>query len=974
LDPDGRTYCTADPTNVASWLSANPTGSFPYLCPSTPPTSVPTTATATATATGHMTTIFDPAGRTLSKTDQMGDTTSYTYDRTGHTLTTTDPRGQVTTNCYYWESGSGQCAAGAPSGGGSLDDLYSTTTPSTATDGSGETTTYSYYPGDEIHTSTTPAGTTTESYDADGNLVTKAPSNGHLEYTVAPTVSYTYNSDGSRASMTDGTGTTDYSYDAAGDQTEQQFTASGPGLVSTTVQDGYYSTGVLESVTYPPTSGSSDPTVNYTYDATGAMVSETDWLGNEVTFGHDQDGNETAQNNAVTDTNTSGTSSTAFSYDSADEPTSATSSVTCGTGSGSLTQSFLGSAGSRNPDGQLTEETDSFGGSCTGASTTDYYGYDPAGRVDYQGTSAETSPSQNNFAYDASGDPTTISTTGTSGSLTKYTQTFDNAGELETQAPAGGGTGVTYDYDTLGDQYEIQGASTTVNYGYDQLGEMVSYAQNYQSDNNDTTNYQYDGDGLEAASTVFKNTAADPGQSVTAISCASTTFCAIVDGGGNIATFNGTSWSTRTNIDSNGLLAVSCPTSTFCEAGDSSGYMVKYSYSGGSWTSSRTSVLSGKVIEGVSCASSSFCLAVDSGGKASLYNGSTWSNSTIDGTKVLTSVSCPSTSFCAAVDASGNVIRYSSGSWSSSSSIDGSAELTSISCTSSTFCAATDVTGNALVLSGSTWAKSAIDGSYEIDSVSCTSSSFCAATDLHGSILTYNGTAWSTPQAIDEIQGSAGVSCPSASACEAVFLDGAADNYSATITPAQLTWNSTGGLPLILNDSTNDYIYGPNNEPVEQINVTGSSPTATFLTFDPSNSSWLATNGTGQELAFWRFDAFGNLSEGTPDSPFGYAGQYTDNTSMNPSDLSNMRARWYQPTTGTFTTRDPDFSSTDTAYTYAGDDPVNGSDPSGKATVGICGSAAAAAGALLGFGGTGSLCLVHTMFAQADEWGVTETY
>ena len=55
------------------------------------------------------------------------------------------------------------------------------------------------------------------------------------------------------------------------------------------------------------------------------MASETDWLGNEVTFTHDTDGNTTAQDNDVSTSNPNGTSSTAFSYDNADQNTQATS-------------------------------------------------------------------------------------------------------------------------------------------------------------------------------------------------------------------------------------------------------------------------------------------------------------------------------------------------------------------------------------------------------------------------------------------------------------------------------------------------------------------------------------------------------------------------------------------------------------------------------------------------------------------------
>ena len=155
----------------------------------------------------------------------------------------------------------------------------------------------------------------------------------------------------------------------------------------------------------------------------------------------------------------------------------------------------------------------------------------------------------------------------------------------------------------------------------------------------------------------------------------------------------------------------------------------------------------------------------------------------------------------------------------------------------------------------------------------------------------------------------------------ALASNGYAVNYPSASATSQLTWDTNGSLPTVLSDSTNDYIYGPDNEPVEQVNLSSSTPT--YLTYTPSDSSWLATNNAGQQVAFWRYDAFGNLATGTPDSPFGYSGQYTDAS----TGLVNDRARFYDSQTGSFTTRDPDFAQTDQAYLYAGDDPVNVSDP-----------------------------------------------
>ena len=47
--------------------------------------------------------------------------------------------------------------------------------------------------------------------------------------------------------------------------------------------------------------------------------------------------------------------------------------------------------------------------------------------------------------------------------------------------------------------------------------------------------------------------------------------------------------------------------------------------------------------------------------------------------------------------------------------------------------------------------------------------------------------------------------------------------------------------------------------------------------------------------------------------------------------------RYYDPATGQFLTVDPLVDETGQAYAYAGNDPVNGTDPNGLDTVGICG-------------------------------------
>ena len=130
MDGDGRTYCTSHPTNVAAWAERpTPPGTYPYLCPSTPPTTAPSRWLLTPVTT----TIFDAAGHTCClPPTQVGDYHVVHLRRHRRAvLTTTDPRGQITTDCYYYESATGECAQGAPARRRwRADDLYSSTTPS----------------------------------------------------------------------------------------------------------------------------------------------------------------------------------------------------------------------------------------------------------------------------------------------------------------------------------------------------------------------------------------------------------------------------------------------------------------------------------------------------------------------------------------------------------------------------------------------------------------------------------------------------------------------------------------------------------------------------------------------------------------------------------------------------------------------------------------------------------------------------
>ncbi len=156
----------------------------------------------------------------------------------------------------------------------------------------------------------------------------------------------------------------------------------------------------------------------------------------------------------------------------------------------------------------------------------------------------------------------------------------------------------------------------------------------------------------------------------------------------------------------------------------------------------------------------------------------------------------------------------------------------------------------------------------------------------------------------------------------------------------QFVWaGAIGSMTLLYSDGADYFIYGPGTTPVEQFNVTASPPSSnpTYLNyaFGDGHSTDTVTNTAGYVLDPKQYQVYGQTTYvATKGTVFGFAGQYSDITGTSPSGLVNMRARWYAPTTGTFMSVDPTVATTDRPYTYAGDDPVNQTDPSGECTGG----------------------------------------
>jgi RHS repeat-associated protein len=163
--------------------------------------------------------------------------------------------------------------------------------------------------------------------------------------------------------------------------------------------------------------------------------------------------------------------------------------------------------------------------------------------------------------------------------------------------------------------------------------------------------------------------------------------------------------------------------------------------------------------------------------------------------------------------------------------------------------------------------------------------------------------------------------------------DGNGLRQSDTSTPAggsatteNFTWDTTNSVPELLMDSNNAYIYAGGGSPVEQVAL--SDGTINYLASDLLGSIRGVVNGSSGALtASTPYDAWGNPETTggfAANTPFGYAGGYTDTTG-----LSYLINRYYDPQSGQFVTIDPLVGETNASYTYGGDDPTNVVDPTG---------------------------------------------
>jgi len=433
-------------------------------------------------------------GAPSSKTDPLGNVTSYAYDASRDLLSTTDPENKVTR--YTYDGAGNMLTATDPAGQVTAYTYTLLNKIASLTDPEGEISTFAYDDRGNLTATTDPAGATTrQEYDAAGNVVRRTSALGNVTLS-------TYESAGNLTSLTDpATLSTSFAYDAMGNMIRR---TDASGAVTTFTYD---SRGRLLS-----TAGPDGGTVATSYDANGNRVSQTDQKGQITRYEYDANGRQARMIDPAGGVTT-------YSYGSSGCPS-------CAAGIDRLISITDPSGHTTHFEydllGRRTAETDALGN--TALSAYDSRGNlivrtDAAGRTtryEYDALSRRTTVTDPlngvvRTTFTASGR--TASITDANGVATSYeyddtgrvtrtvspdagvvTYVHNADGTLKTKTDANGiVTSYTYDADSRLTQITFPSASQNVSYGYDALtsengrGRLTS-----MTDPTGTTVYHYD--------------------------------------------------------------------------------------------------------------------------------------------------------------------------------------------------------------------------------------------------------------------------------------------------------------------------------------------------------------------------------------------------------------------------------------------------------------------------------------------------
>ncbi len=469
---------------------------------------------------------YDTAGNRIDVITPLGNKTSWTYDAFGRMTSIVAARGNVTganpddyRTSYTYDDGNRLLTT--------VDALNHVAVETntydpvgnllTRTDAKQRTTTWSYYPDNQVQTvqPPSPISATSYSYDANDNLAQLTQPGNHI-------TTYGYDDANRLTSTTTGMGTWTFGYDASGNRTKITDPAGN------NVRFSYDPLHRLTQIVY----SDQTPTTTYAYDLDGNRTTMSDGSG-VTTYAYDTLDRLTSVTHAG--------HTFSYTYDNANQLTSSTFP-------GQATDIYT-----YDNDGQLSTVA-------TGATTDVSYSYDPDGHVisallgdgytesrtwDRDGRLTDINDTKNGtvltratYTYDLTNNP--VSVVNQTGSTTTYTYdvldrltaacfattscttatdyvkyTYDDMGNRLTETRPAGTT--TYTYNAANELTQTSGPAGATSYGYDVDGNQTSAGSNTYTYNQagritsqtvggTTTSFTYDGDARRLSASAGNTT------------------------------------------------------------------------------------------------------------------------------------------------------------------------------------------------------------------------------------------------------------------------------------------------------------------------------------------------------------------------------------------------------------------------------------------------------------------------------------
>jgi RHS repeat-associated protein len=839
--------------------------------------------TVTAPDGGVTTFAYDSAHRVTSVLDpaQQSATTKHpttnVYDAKGRVTSQTDALGRVTTFAY-------------------TGDPYSSAGGTTVVlDPAGHQTADTYQYGIRVSNvrgfGTAAAVTTTYAYDkatlapTEVTRTTAGDPNAHR-------TTATYDTKGNPTAQVDGLGReADTTYNAFNEpltKTEPNPSSVGPARITTTY--AYDSKGNLLSRSrplYTSATASTNQTVTYRHDDSahpGDVTSVVDPLGKVTTTTYDSAGN------AATVTTPQGRTTT-YTYDA--------------DGHRKTTIAPQGTVSGADP-----------------AAYTTTFGYDPNGRLTSTSVAAPGGPLVTSEGYDLDGRLT--SSTDPLGRVSH--NTYDLAGELSTATQPDGSTRQTTYWPDGTVKTRVDGLGKVTSYGADTLGRVASVTDPL----NRVTTYTYDAVDAVLTTTdpqnqVTTNTYDDAGQLLTTTYSDGVTpkVTRTYTGAGLAATTVDGSGTTTSAYDSLGrLTSQSMAGQTVGYGYDLAGRVTTLTYPNGK-NVTRAYDGDGSLTGVTDWLGGASTFGYDGGGRLATLTAPNGVTSTIGH-------DAPGRTTGITVANGGTTLAGLADTWDAAGQLSG--ETSAGLGPDRGF--GYDPDGRLTTDTGTTYAY---DNAGQLTSNAGTTQAYDAAGQLTGS-YTFDPrgnrtAAGTTAYSYDQANRLTSYTSGATTAGYGYNGDGLRTTKKVGTTTSTFAYDTVDGLPLLLADGTNFYLYGPGGTPIEQIGATSGTPT--YLHADQLGSVRMLTAADGTVANTATYTAYGVrtfANAGGTTTPFGFAGQYTDAE----SGLLYLRARYYDPATGQFLTRDPASSLSGSVYAYADGDPIGRKDPSGLWTGGIC--------------------------------------